>query len=55
MLDTRKTLIMNRDHCYHMTQVMSRYECTACGRQTPNVERTCRKCGGEMHNAALPR
>ncbi|WP_323677168.1 rubrerythrin-like domain-containing protein [Halorubellus sp. PRR65] len=38
-----------------MTQVMSRYECTACGRQTPHVERTCSKCGGDMENAAIPR
>jgi hypothetical protein len=38
-----------------MTQVMSRYECTDCGRQTQNVERTCHKCGGEMYNIAIPR
>jgi rRNA maturation endonuclease Nob1 len=54
MLDNPTTLMTNRVDCYHMTQVMSRYECTACGRKTPNVERTCRKCGGEMENTALP-
>jgi len=54
LLDGPTTLITNRDDCYHMTQVMSRYECTACGRKTPNVERTCRKCGGEMENTAHP-
>jgi rRNA maturation endonuclease Nob1 len=38
-----------------MTRVMTSYQCTACGRQTPHVETTCKKCGGDMENTAIPR